>query len=180
MEHNILLRKSRCVNFKGNEKGQAMLEYAIVFPLFLFILLFIIDCAWIGFQQLTFDYVYREASWGFELNSGYVNSQYPMVDRYSSDYIKDRILEQAPILKSKNLKVINAYNEYWTETENVILPNAFGSTYSKVARRRYVRVNADIIYKLDTLTFVGDLFFGSNKTISKYICKTRLINSNDN
>lgn len=55
-------------SFIKNEKGQSMVEYALVLPIFLMILMFIIDVGWIGYQKVMFDYTCRNTAWQLRLN----------------------------------------------------------------------------------------------------------------
>lgn len=54
-------------NFKKEEKGQAIVEYALVLPIFLLILMFIIDVGWIGYQKVIFDYTCRNSVWDLRI-----------------------------------------------------------------------------------------------------------------
>ncbi len=53
--------------FKKNEKGQAMVEYALVLPIFLMLLMFIIDVGWFIYQKAIFDHTCRNSAWELRL-----------------------------------------------------------------------------------------------------------------
>ncbi|WP_350343111.1 TadE/TadG family type IV pilus assembly protein [Proteinivorax tanatarense] len=50
-----------------NEQGQAMVEYALVLPVFLLLLMFVIDVGWITYQKVMFNHVCRRTSWDISL-----------------------------------------------------------------------------------------------------------------
>lgn len=45
------------------EKGQAMVEYAVVLPIFLLVVMFLIEVGWVSYQKVIFDYTCRNAAW---------------------------------------------------------------------------------------------------------------------
>ena len=50
-----------------SEKGQILVEYAIVIPIFLLLLFAIIEIGWVGYQKVVLDYTFRKASWEFNI-----------------------------------------------------------------------------------------------------------------
>lgn len=53
---------------KNNEVGQAMVEWALVFPVFLLLVFGIIDFSWLGYQRLMFESSFQMTGWDFALN----------------------------------------------------------------------------------------------------------------
>lgn len=54
-------------DFKNSEKGQVMVEFAIVIPIFLLILFFLMDLGWIMYQKVMLDYTCRQIAWDLDL-----------------------------------------------------------------------------------------------------------------
>lgn len=164
----------------NSELGQAIMEFALVIPIFVLLVMFILDCAWVGFQRISFDYACREASWGSGLSSyacssdGIYTDYGPQVDKS----ISDRVLEQAPQLNKKNLKVEDAQCYYWTRRVTVNTPDAYGRTLQDFENQRYVQISGLVSYKIKMLTPIGGGIFGNNIEMVKQIYKTRLIRSN--
>lgn len=52
---------------KNSEKGQAMIEYAIILPIFLLVLFAVIDVGWITYQKAMFTYTCRQTGWDMRL-----------------------------------------------------------------------------------------------------------------
>ena len=50
---------------KRRTSGQALVEFALVFPLFIMILFAIIDFGWMAYQKATFDYSRIHTSWDY-------------------------------------------------------------------------------------------------------------------
>lgn len=58
-----VIRWWNVLKFKKNEKGQAMVEYAIVLPIFLLVMMFLMEIGWITYQKVIFDYTCRNTAW---------------------------------------------------------------------------------------------------------------------
>lgn len=53
---------------RNREMGQAMVEWALVFPVFLLLICAIMDFSWIGYQRLMFESSFQMTAWDFSLN----------------------------------------------------------------------------------------------------------------
>lgn len=53
---------------KDRELGQAVVEWAVLFPVFLLLVFGIIDFSWIGYQRLMFESSFQMTAWDFALN----------------------------------------------------------------------------------------------------------------
>ncbi|WP_028263758.1 TadE/TadG family type IV pilus assembly protein [Atopobium fossor] len=58
----LLRRASRQTR---REDGQAVLEFALVFPLFVLLIFATIELGWVGYQHVSFDYACSHANWGY-------------------------------------------------------------------------------------------------------------------
>lgn len=47
------------------EEGQALLEFALVFPLFVLLIFATIELGWVGYQHISFEYACSHANWGY-------------------------------------------------------------------------------------------------------------------
>ena len=78
---------------KENEKGQGLVEYAIVLPIFLMLVFFIIDFSTILADKVAFNMALRDAIFDIEFKEnevaqlkGYLNPFGPVESRYSPGY----------------------------------------------------------------------------------------------
>ena len=56
----------KCFLSLKQDNGQGMVEFALVFPIFIMIILFIIEVGWITYQQTVFDQSYQYSSWSVQ------------------------------------------------------------------------------------------------------------------
>lgn len=165
---------------KHRESGQAMIEFVLVFPVFIALICMIIDCGWIGYQYILFDYAYREASW--ELKIPIENRMYtePVYVSNPEDYIRNGILKHGSgdaLIDSSNLQVNNA--------EINLIPGAYkdvnpAENYGEYEEVHYKTINmfiiADLNYSVDIITPLGQhIFRKTNIDIKKHVYKERLL-----
>ena len=81
---------------KENEKGQGLVEYAIVLPIFLMLVFFIIDFSTILADKVAFNMALRDAIFDIEFKEnevaqlkGYLNPFGPVESRYSPGYNRE-------------------------------------------------------------------------------------------
>ncbi len=60
-----ILKKRWADTGKRRTSGQALVEFALVFPLFIMILFAIIDFGWMAYQKAAFDYSRIHTSWDY-------------------------------------------------------------------------------------------------------------------
>ena len=60
-----ILKKGWADTGKRRTSGQALVEFALVFPLFIMILFAIIDFGWMAYQKAAFDYSRIHTSWDY-------------------------------------------------------------------------------------------------------------------
>lgn len=85
-------------DLKGDEKGQAMVEYALVLPIFLMILMFTIDVGWLIYQKSMFDYTCRNSAWELRLSQDedwVMNNGIEIIHsgRYANDLLSQQFKE---------------------------------------------------------------------------------------
>jgi len=156
------------------EKGQALVEFALVLPIFVTLIFMIIDVGWTLSKYLEFDYAYRNASWAMSIN---YDSDYPMTITGTSanNAIKSAIQDASPNFELSKLSVMNSKIDCWTEKENYYTPKSGGKTEQHTRRWRYAKITSSLAYKINPLTPVGQIFFGSTITVTKNLDKDRLI-----
>lgn len=104
-----ILKKRWASTSKRRTSGQALVEFALVFPLFIAILFAIIDFGWMAYQKAAFDYSRIHTSWDYAgLDVGNPSSK-----TYDSARVQDAVMEsikKAPSIgfDASELTVTNA------------------------------------------------------------------------
>jgi Flp pilus assembly protein TadG len=160
---------------RRKESGQALIEYALVLPLFLMVLCATIDCAWIGYQYICFDYSYREASWELSVADGDVSQPYTLSGWQASTPIIQNMEATALGIDRDNLSVDNASIYQWSDRKTDYYPGAEKGTYEKKENYwRYMQIVAKLKYQVYPPTPVGQVLFGKRLTYTKMLDKLRL------
>lgn len=157
---------------KKSEKGQGMVEFALVFPMFIFICLFIIEVGWIAYNYISFDYTYRVASW--ELRPSYDNNEVNPRSLYNYEVEKliyDKLKENG--LSTSGIEIKNATISFNTKIEDVVEING----RKEQARKYYMEIKGDMTKKVPLITPVGKMFMGSSFPLTKKLDKLRLLES---
>lgn len=171
-------------NVYSKESGQAILEFALIFPIFLLILFGIIDFGWIGYQRMSFEYGYIQSSWYIsagDLNDYDLLEDVPSENLYTGAVVADLLregLENSSLgIMPKKLGVKNARATLYNKKEEFKVPgrNELGGLNEGYGITRYMDVNALIDYEIQPLTFVGRTFFGDNIIFKKELDRTRIV-----
>lgn len=171
-------------NVYSKESGQAILEFALIFPIFLLILFGIIDFGWIGYQRMSFEYGYIQSSWyisASDLNDYDLLEDVPSENLYTGAVVADLLregLENSSLgIMPKKLGVKNARATLYNKKEEFKVPgrNELGGLNEGYGITRYMDVNALIDYEIQPLTFVGRTFFGDNIIFKKELDRTRIV-----
>lgn len=171
-------------NVYSKESGQAILEFALIFPIFLLILFGIIDFGWIGYQRMSFEYGYIQSSWYIsagDLNDYDLLEDVPSENFYTGAVVADLLregLENSSLgIMPKKLGVKNARATLYNKKEEFKVPgrNELGGLNEGYGITRYMDVNALIDYEIQPLTFVGRTFFGDNIIFKKELDRTRIV-----
>ncbi|WP_276981244.1 TadE family protein [Johnsonella ignava] len=173
------------------EKGQGIVEFALVFPIFLAIMLAIIDFSWIAYQSSVFNQGYAHASW--EIGEKDLVSSSQLVDNivymqqgadrkvYSGLVVENAIknsIKQSSLwgFKPSNLIVTNAVVEAENKETSFDVPSYKAQEYTTARKdTRYMKIRADIEYRVVPLTFFGRTFFGDTFTIRKSLNSERTV-----
>ncbi len=178
--------KFKLENIRCHEDGQAMVEFALVLPLFIILLCFIIDCGWIGYQCILFDYAYRDASWELKIptsESMYVQP-HKIDDYYAKYYIKNGILNVGAnddkssnlLINPDNLQVSNSSITLTPGERRERNPGATWGTYENVKYNTIdMLIEADLQYVIHVITPVGQKIIGQTVTTNKHLNKDRLL-----
>lgn len=171
------------------ETGQALVEWALVFPIFWLLICVVIDFSWLGYQQLLFEGAFQVTAWDFPLITKKSNGEplsdkeiieHVIPDSYSasspaevikigSEYyplgegLRLYLLKSSPgLLNSSWLSVTDAGAQF----EVTYVPEVY--VESRLTLESYeLRVNleADLEYKVKLLTPVTQVFFSSDEVI---------------
>lgn len=162
---------------KRRESGQALVEYALVLPLFVMLLCAIIDCGWIGYQYISFDYSYRQASWELKVDdTAEKGKSLTLTGSDAEKPIVDNMASTALGINRKELSVTNPEIYLWSEIKTEKNPGVSKGEYEISSMYwRYMRIKAKLYYQVHPLTPVGKTLFGGTLTYSKVLEKERLL-----
>lgn len=157
--------------FKKSEKGQGMVEFALVFPMFIFICLFIIEVGWIAYNYISFDYTYRVASWEIRPQYDKIENPISLHGYQVEDLIKGKLKENG--LSTSGIEIKNASITFETKKEDVVEING----RKEQTRKFYMEIKGDMTKNVPLITPVGKMFMGSNLPLTKKLDKLRLLES---
>ena len=168
-----------------DESGQSIVELALVLPVFLLILFFIIDFGWLAYQRASFEYGYMQASWSVsaeDLGDTDTLEDIPSEAVYSgaavADTIRDDIKKSSLGISPDNLSVLNAEAVLYNVEEHFTVPGR--TPYEMVAavsRTRYMDLRALLRYYVQPVTYVGKFFFGDVVSFEKELERTRIVST---
>lgn len=163
----------------SNERGQAIVEFALVIPVFLLIIFIIIELGWIGYQKNLFAQGYTHASW--DITAEKLNDMDPLtssnsVNTYSGSLVEDLIkdaLKESSLwgFDSNNLVIRNARATlYNRETEFDVPGRVPGTATSAKSITRYMDISADLEYNIKPImglaNFVNSSFLRDEKQLN--------------
>ena len=173
-------------SFWRSERGQGLVEFALVLPIFLAIVFFIIDAGWVTSQKTAFDQGYMYSSW--EISAGQIGDSDPLETSpsraaYTGARVSDALMETMRGsnlwgVLPENVSISNAEAVFYNEEEAYKVPGrTAGDAVPALNRTRYMNLSADIRYDIYPLTVFGQLIFGNHITMEKEIQCTRVVAS---
>lgn len=167
-----------------NEKGQAITEFAIVIPIFITMLLGIIEFGWIGYQRVLFTQGYIHASW--DITAEKLNDIDPLIDVHSINNYSAAEVE--PLIKD----ALNTSSLWGFKPANLVIKNAKATLYNKEAQfdvpgrvmgtvtsaksiTRYMDISAEIEYNIQSITGITNLFSKDLLKAKKDLMYTRVV-----
>ena len=176
----------KCFFALKQDKGQGMVEFALVFPIFIIIILFIIEIGWMTYQQTVFDQSYQYSSWSVQA-SDFGDSDpldtCPSSVVYSGNTVSDPLVERIKEASfwgflSENLTVSDAQAVMKNEEKSFSVPGRTpGDTVTAISRTRYMDLKATLSYDIYPLTFLGRQVFGSRVTKEKKLSCIRVVST---
>lgn len=169
---------------KKFESGQAMVEFAIILPILLLIIFFIIDFCWVGYQKATFEQGVIHAGWNITADS--LGDTDPLEDvpskqTYSGSTVADPLLQgiqESSLwgLYTRRISVTGATATLYNVETNFNVPGRKpGDSVAAISRTRYMDLDADLSYEIYPLTFIGQMVFGRSIQVEKHLDCTRVI-----
>jgi hypothetical protein len=165
------------------DSGQGMVEFALVFPIFITILLFIIEAGWMTYQQTVFDQSYQYSSWTIgpsDLGDYDPLDSCPSHAVYNGNTVAEPFAEKLKEASfwgfiPENLTVSNAQAEMHNEEDTFSVPGrAPGDAVTAISRTRYMKLEATLSYDIYPLTFLGRQVFGDRVTKEKKLSCNRI------
>lgn len=166
------------------DKGQGMVEFALVFPIFFMIILFIIEVGWMSYQQTVIDQSYQYSSWSVQA-SDFGDSDpmdtCPSKAVYSGNTVSDPLVERIKEASfwgflPENLTVSDAQAVMENEEVTFSVPGRTpADTATAISRTRYMDLKATLSYDIYPLTFLGRQVFGSRVTKEKKLSCSRVV-----
>jgi Flp pilus assembly protein TadG len=157
-----------------NETGQTLVEFALVVPIFLALVFFIIDLGWITTNYLTFDYSYRIAATQMSITQSESGTQ-------ANNHIKTETVALSPLPKftNANLSVSGSIITVTTEPVDYHTPNTSGGTDTHTRKWTYADIYSNLAYKIKPITPIGSAIFGGDITFTKELNKHRLLQTTE-
>lgn len=186
-------------NFRNKESGQAIVEFALVFPLFLMLVFAIIDFGWMGYQGILFRSAYQITVWNFPLklekSSGAavtdldIISMSPIPSYGNDDMVvpkkgggflslgngirESMVNSTSGLLSSASLTVDHADADFYIVP---VMENykAGGKTVSVESYELRTKWRADLKYDVSVLTPLGKVLYpGGKKTFHRQVKQER-------
>lgn len=158
-----------------DERGQAMVEFALVFPIFLVIVLFIVDASWVAMQRTAFDHGCMMSTW--TITPGEIGYNDYAQEFETTANVGDALrvnIQKSNIwgLLPDNISISNARARCYSQKGSFNVPIGQGnSSDSDVleasSENWYMDLSATIHYDIYPLTFVGSWFFSNRVTVEK-------------
>lgn len=145
-----------------------MVEFVLVFPMFIILVFGILELAYMGFNYISFDFgcenaLYTAGSHMY-LANGKVDANRNVLGDEAEKAFKDAIIESSIGLKEKNISIEDPTWLYWTENNppeyNVKGINNSGRTchiYYDKKNLSYTKLKGIFTYSYKPLTPIGEL-----------------------
>lgn len=166
------------------EKGQGMVEFALVFPVFIMILLLIIEVGWLTYQQTVFDQSYMYSSWtvqAADFGDSDLLETCPSSAVYSGNTVSDALMTRIKDASfwgfiPSNLIINSAQAVLHNEEVTYLVPGRTpADTAMAVSRTRYMDLDANLSYDIYPLTYLGRQIFGTRVTKEKKLSCSRIV-----
>lgn len=164
------------------ESGQAIVEFALVLPIFIMILFAIVEFSWIGYQKASFEYGYIQASWyvsANDLNDYDDLEKIPSEAIYKGSIVSDTLredMEDSSLgVNPTKLSIRDAEAKLYNEKGTFKVIGQDGSEVDAYGITRYMDLTANIDYEIQPLTFFGKSLFGDNLSFTKDLDRTRVV-----
>ncbi len=169
------------------EAGQAMVEFALVLPVFLAIVLGIMDIGYVTAQREMFLQGCSHLSWEMtaaslgdtdDLNSVPSNKKYD--EETVTPLIYAELQEHSLFGYDENrLNVLSASAEMYNKQDYYTVPGYEipAPEENAVSITRYIDINAELSYDIYPLTFAGKWMFGDKYTVTEEIDCTRVLST---
>ena len=183
----VMAGMTKLRRFRKTEKGQVLVEYAMVLPIFLIVIFSIIDLGWLVFQKNTFNYACRRASWEFNMKG---HEEYVIGTKqelYITGYEADNELTHSFRTSSEKIGYLNIENINVSNSTIHIIPGV--KTYKSKAPAHFSKViegeaeqtytttsfelKGKIKYKVEPLTPMGQTLLGKDFTFENDLYKIR-------
>ena len=166
-----------------DESGQALIEFAVVIPLVITLVIAIMELSWIGYQKLSFDYGCSHASWDVtadklsdmdDLKSAGSRRTYSgaAVDGVIKSAVSDSTLWG---FNTSGLSIANASATMYNIDGNFSVPGKQAEVVPATTVTRYMDINAELSYNIRPLTFMGSLFFSNSLNARRELDYTRVV-----
>lgn len=158
-----------------NEKGQVLVEYALVLPIFLLMLFSIIEIGWIGYQKVILDHTFRKTTYEYRFTKQDAQSALQGYHRAYRGYQAEEMIKSQikatdnralGIIDIDRLSIDNAFIEMWPGGRKFVYkkPKGYDLYPSQEAKTTYSMVTYEIDgiirYRVPPLTPFSKLFFG--------------------
>jgi hypothetical protein len=168
---------------RPGETGQAAVEFALAFIVFIPILFGIIDLGWITFQKTAFEYGYMHSSREVKAKdigdngSLETESRVKITGEAVRAPLRTLIEQYSSMIIADNLYIGDATAEFYTviDKEKYTVPSIDGGVEAGISGTRYMELDVLVTYRIYPLTPIGKAIFGPRWEVEKKLDCTRIV-----
>lgn len=156
---------------RNRESGQGIVEFALVLPVFLLIVFFIIDCGWILYQNASLDYGLSHASWYVDAGVMADPGDYESGEEEAADWTAgygalsramEESIRQSALIGFRPKSLLVTVRDAFIINEPEIFLSVPGPREEEIRSRlttRKMHVTAEVRCQLSALTPIGSRIF---------------------
>lgn len=171
----------------NKEKGQAMIEFALVFPLFIIFVFFIIDVGWISYQKVIFSYTTRNITWEFydkqidnwvaQANQHYITEGWEADHKIKEKFVTSNANKGNKInpdrirVRNSSISIYAGRRKYAYKVDYAGLDKAYRNDVN--FNTTTYEITSTIYYDLEPITPIANMFFKNGITLKNEVYKVR-------
>lgn len=164
-----------------DETGQALVEFALVLPLLLLLILCAIEFGWLGYQRINFEYACTHANWGYVKDQFKDYGDYTDTNPVEITDVADAAIKKAVTssgwfgMDSAKMGVTNAKVILSSTSSDFDVPNYDKKPHAATQYTRYMHATGEVQYVAKPLLglFLPDINMRRTITYNQIIGQQR-------